>query len=195
MAVVRSPEDVRRLVSAHEPTDAREARAKEEFLVRLASLAHPFDEDADPVHVTASSVVVGTRGTVLHIHRRLGRWLQPGGHVDPGETPSAAALRESFEETGLKVVHPDGQPLFFHLDVHSAASDHVHLDLRYLLLAPDADPEPLPGESPEAAWFSWDAAREVSDESLLGALDRAEHLWNDHQDDWRLPQGDAWRAG
>jgi hypothetical protein len=46
----------------------------------------------------------------------------------------------------------------------------VHLDLRYLLLAPDDDPAPGPGESPEARWFSWDEAHEVADESLRHAL-------------------------
>ena len=50
----------------------------------------PCDPTADPVHVTASAVVAGTRGTVLHLHRRLGRWMQPGGHVDPGESPPDA---------------------------------------------------------------------------------------------------------
>jgi hypothetical protein len=46
----------------------------------------------------------------------------------------------------------------------------VHLDLRYLLLAPDEDPSPPAGESPHARWFSWEEAAEVADASLAGAL-------------------------
>jgi 8-oxo-dGTP pyrophosphatase MutT (NUDIX family) len=157
------------LVAGHPPADDREALAKARFLAELARLEHPFDEHADPVHVTASAVVVGPRGTVLHLHRRLGRWLQPGGHVDPGEAPEDAAVRESFEETGLHLTHPPGGPRLVHVDVHEAAGGHVHLDLRYLLAA-DGEPAPLPGESPVVRWFGWDEAEALADDALLGAL-------------------------
>ena len=120
--------------------------------------------------MTASAIVVGSRGTVLHVHRRTGTWLQPGGHIDPGEAPTDAALRETLEETGLAVRHPDTGPCLIHVDVHDAPRGHVHLDLRYLLLAPDDDPAPAPGESQEARWFSWDEAEAVADESLRNAL-------------------------
>ena len=133
-------------------------------------MASPFDEHAGPVHVTGSAVVVGRRGIVLHIHKRLHRWLQPGGHLEPGEGPWDAALRESHEETGLVVAHPVGGPRLVHVDVHSAAKGHTHLDLRYLLLAPDRDPAPPPGESPQARWFGWAEATAVADEALVGAL-------------------------
>jgi 8-oxo-dGTP pyrophosphatase MutT (NUDIX family) len=139
----------------------------------LDVLARPFDEQAGPEHVTASAVVVGPRGTVLHMHKRLHRWLQPGGHLHPGEVPEDAALRESQEETGLVLAHPDGGPRLIHVDVHSAANGHTHLDLRYLLIAPDRDPTPPPGESPEARWFGWEEASAVADDALVGALDAA----------------------
>ena len=61
------------------------------MLAELDRLDRPFDRGADPTHVTASAIVVGDRGVVLHRHRRLHRWLQPGGHIDPGETPAEAA--------------------------------------------------------------------------------------------------------
>ncbi len=136
----------------------------------IEALASPFDEHAGPVHVTGSAVVVGRRGTVLHMHKRLHRWLQPGGHVEPGEGPWDAALRESQEETGLDLAHPGGGPRLVHVDVHGAAKGHTHLDLRYLLVGPDRDPAPPPGESPQARWFGWDEADAVADEALLGAL-------------------------
>ncbi len=164
---------LRAQVAAHQPADERERAARDRFLAELDRLDRPFDEDADPVHVTASAIVVGPRGVVLHLHRKLGRWLQPGGHVDPGEAPEDAAVREVLEETGLAVAHPAGGPLLLHLDVHPAAAGHVHLDLRYLVSAPDEEPRPGPGESRQVAWFGWDQAAALADEALGGALARA----------------------
>ncbi len=173
--------EVRMLVERHGARDARERRAKAQFCAELARLARPLDRDADRVHVTASAVVAGRRGTVLHLHRRLGRWLQPGGHLDPGETAPQAALRETVEETGLDVTHPGGRPLLLHLDVHPVADglDHVHLDLCFLLLA-EGEPRPAPGESPDVRWFTWEEAGAIADEPLVHALRAARDLLADH---------------
>ncbi len=165
-----STADLRSLVEGHEPASPREVAARERFLAELAALDSPCDEHASPRHVTASGIVVGRRGTVLHRHKRLGIWMQPGGHIDPGETPSVAAWREATEELGLGVEHPDAGPRLIHLDVHEAALGHTHLDLRYLLLGEDADPQPPPGESPEARWYEWDEAAALADPALADAL-------------------------
>jgi 8-oxo-dGTP pyrophosphatase MutT (NUDIX family) len=152
------------------PADLRERRSRRELLAALDRLPRPFARLAGPVHVTGSAIVVGRRGTVLHRHRRLGRWLQPGGHVDPGETPWAAAAREAAEETGLAPRHPAGGPRLVHVDVHPGAAGHRHLDLRYLLTADDRDPSPAPGESQAVRWFGWAEALRVADPGLAGAL-------------------------
>jgi 8-oxo-dGTP pyrophosphatase MutT (NUDIX family) len=166
-------ETVRAAVSGHTVADDREADARTRILDSLDSLPRPFDEEADPVHVTGSAVVVGRRGTVLHLHKRLHRWMQPGGHIDPHEAPWDAALRESEEETGLVLWHPADGPRLIHVDVHDAANGHTHLDLRYFLMAPDEDPSPPPDESPEARWYAWDEALAVADAALVGALEVA----------------------
>lgn len=167
---------VRATVFEHRPLDQREVDARTRILAALDRLENPFDERSDPEHVTASAVVVGPRGTVLHLHKRLRRWMQPGGHIEAGEAPSEAALREAIEETGLSVTHPEGRPRLVHVDVHTAAQDHFHLDLRYLLLAGDDDPVPPAGESPEARWWRWDEALATADESLAGALEAARRM-------------------
>ena len=96
--------------------------------------------------------------------------MQPGGHIDAGETPAVAARREATEELGLGVEHPAAGPRLIHLDVHEAALGHTHLDLRYLLLGEDADPQPPPGESPDARWCEWDEAVALADPALADAL-------------------------
>ncbi len=167
---------LRSAVCEHRTAGVREAASKAVLLSELDRLDRPFDEHADPTHVTASAIVVGPRGVVLHKHRRLHRWLQPGGHLDAGETPEEAVIRECLEETGLAVTHPAEGPALVHVDVHPAANGHVHLDLRYLVSGPDEDPAPAPGESQDVAWFTWEAASGASDEALAGALVAARRL-------------------
>jgi 8-oxo-dGTP pyrophosphatase MutT (NUDIX family) len=172
-------EQISGMVAAHEPADDRERRSRRRILEELDRLHAPCDEDADPVHVTASAIVVSRLGTVLHRHRRLGLWLQPGGHIDPGEAPWEAACREAVEETGLSVRNPPGGPRLVHVDVHQGAKGHTHLDLRYLVVAPAADPSPPPGESPDVQWFAWEEAEAIADDALTGALVVARRQWEE----------------
>ena len=62
------------------PVNDRERASQAAFVEHFDRLAEPYSEAAGPVHVTGSAIVVGRRGVVLHLHKRLGTWLQPGGH-------------------------------------------------------------------------------------------------------------------
>ena len=139
------------LVAHHQPIDAREAESLVTFRREVVQLADPCNEHAHTTHVTASGVVVSSQATVLHLHKRLNLWLQPGGHIEKDEHPSAGALRE--------------------------ARGHTHFDLRYLLLAEHLE-APAPGaeESQEVRWFSWAEAAAIADAGLAGALLRAQEL-------------------
>jgi 8-oxo-dGTP pyrophosphatase MutT (NUDIX family) len=166
---------VRSSIWRHRVVDGREARARHRILVALGRLPHPFDQDANLTHVTGSALVIGNRGVLLHRHKRLGLWLQPGGHLEADETPWAAAHREAGEETGLGLAWPavdaSGVPPLAHLDVHPGGRDHTHLDLRYLLRPADGDePAPATGESPDVRWFSWADAVAIADPGLVGFL-------------------------
>jgi 8-oxo-dGTP pyrophosphatase MutT (NUDIX family) len=171
-------ERLRADVAARRPLDAREAASIRRFLHELDTLPDPLSQEAGPVHVTGSAIVVGPRGVLLLEHKRLGIWLQPGGHIDRGETPWDAALREAREETGLDVefagpVDAAGVPELIHVDVHAGAGGHTHLDTRYLIDGGDADPQPPPDESQEIGWFEWDEAIARADPGVRAVL---EHL-------------------
>lgn len=164
-------DEVRAAVVVRAPIDDAERACIADFLDRFDALAAPFDQESDPVHVTGSAIVVGPRGVVLLEHKRLGFWLQPGGHIDPGETPWEAALREAREETGLEVAFAGGAPQLVHVDVHPGGRGHTHLDLRYLVDGGEADPSPPADESQLIGWFDWPAAIErAGDERLKACL-------------------------
>jgi 8-oxo-dGTP pyrophosphatase MutT (NUDIX family) len=162
-------EDLRQQIQRITPVDAREEVSIEMTLDRLAWPGDPFSENEHDHHVTASAFVVSSRGVILHRHRRLGIWVQPGGHVDPGETPEAACVREITEETGLVVRHLDPVELF-HVDVHPGPKGHTHYDLRYVLVGEPLDPTPPEGESPEVFWFDFSIAPERAEPTLAAAL-------------------------
>lgn len=163
---------VREWLLGHQPRSGREARSRAQTLGYLAWLPRPFDEAADPVHLTASAIVLDGAGrTLLHRHKRLGLWLQPGGHVDGDERPEDAVLREVREETGLDGRHPADGGAPVHVDVHEGGRGHLHLDLRYVVLAPPRDPAPPDGESQDVRWLTYEQARRLSDGSFADALD------------------------
>jgi 8-oxo-dGTP pyrophosphatase MutT (NUDIX family) len=162
-------EEISRLV----PIDEREAESKLVTLALLNEADELFDEGAVEHHVTASAFVVSERGMILHLHRRLGIWVQPGGHIDEGEKPAQAALRETLEETGLPVTLASPVEIF-HVDVHPGPRGHTHYDVRYILTSPPVDPTPPPEESQEVYWFSFPEALERCEPSMRGAVSKLE---------------------
>lgn len=137
-------------------------------MVALAANPSAFSRaHFDPGHFTASCYIVdGAMRLLLHHHRRLDRWLQMGGHVEEDESPSAAALREGREESGLRdleLAH-DG---IFDLDVHAIPAgkgepDHSHFDVRYLARTSSPDSIAIDrAESHDLAWFSLERAAEL----------------------------------
>lgn len=166
---MRSLEALRAQIERIDPVNQREADAIVATLERLTWPGDSFAEDEDPHHLTASAFVISTRGVVLHCHRLLNIWVQPGGHVDARESPEAAALRETLEETGLVAHHLDPVELF-HVDQHPGPKGHTHYDLRYVVRAAPLDPSPPASESPEVHWFDFDAAQAQAEPALAPAL-------------------------
>lgn len=179
-----SRDDLARALLGHRAGDDEEARDRDHILDFLERHDDPFDRGIAEGHLTGSAVVVsadGERVLLLH-HRKLDRWLQPGGHADPGETTGeAVALREALEETGIRglALHPTA-PRPLDVDVHDIPARgeepaHQHLDLRYLVLAPEgATVEPAVGELREIRWVAWSDVEALGpDPGLRRALRKA----------------------
>jgi 8-oxo-dGTP pyrophosphatase MutT (NUDIX family) len=169
-AVLAMREQVIADVIVRQPVDDLERADIDRFVNEISRLADPFDRDADPVHVTGSGFVVGPRGIVLLHHLRFAMWVQPGGHIEPGETPWDAARREVVEETGMDVPFFGGAPELVHVSVHDVPDHHVHLDMRYLFDGTDVEPAPPAGESQAVHWFEWPDAIATAEPSMNGIL-------------------------
>ena len=168
----------------HVPADQEEADDRDRILAFVLRHEHPFDRGILEGHLTGSAITVsadGSRVLLLH-HRKLDRWLQPGGHGDPGETTGEeVALREALEESGLRglQLHPTAsRPL--DVDVHDIPARgsepaHEHLDLRYLVVAPEgAEVAPDLAELHEIRWVPWDEVDALGpDHGLRRALAKA----------------------
>jgi 8-oxo-dGTP pyrophosphatase MutT (NUDIX family) len=109
-------------------------------------------------HLTASALVIDeSRGkALLTFHKKLERWLQLGGHCDGDANLPGAALRESWEESGIEGLVIDPRPV--DLDIHlipARANEpaHLHLDTRFLVYAPAGSRESLSEESHSLGWF------------------------------------------
>ena len=114
---------------------------------------------------TASGFVVDDGRVLLVDHGALGRWLQPGGHIEARETPVEAAIREVREETGVVMeIHDSLDPMDspansetlpqpFRVNLHEVRVDHWHVDFAYLGTV-DRVTDPADGESDDHRWFT-----------------------------------------
>lgn len=175
-------EDPRRAaarLAALDATDARLLRRRNLMLSLLDRHGRALaDRGHAAAHLTASTLVLdaGRGHLAMLLHTKLGRWLQPGGHADGDMELAGVALREATEETGIEGLVVLDRPV--DLDVHlvdhrDALGDHLHLDVRFVAVAPDGAVLSGNHESDDLRWVAVDELHELTDEPSLHRLLRA----------------------
>ena len=135
-----------------------ESEVVDGFVELLADESHdPFRRERTAGHFTGSAWLVDRAGArvLLTHHRKLGRWLQLGGHADGDRQLSRVALREAEEESGLPGLSLE--PGLLDIDRHwiPARADvpaHWHYDVRYVVRAGDTEAFVVSEESLDLAW-------------------------------------------
>ncbi|MFD9371506.1 NUDIX hydrolase [Streptomyces sp. NPDC060020] len=145
------------------------------YLEHLAAHPDGVYKPCTAGHVTGSALVIDpARGRVLlTLHKKLGMWLQMGGHCEPGDdTLEAVALREASEESGIAsgLSLLPGGPV--RLDRHAIpAPCHWHLDVQYAALAPAGAEAEISEESLDLRWFPYEEVAAVADTSVVRLLE------------------------
>jgi len=158
-----------------------ESQTVDRFLRFVEANERCFERDLWTGHVTGSAWLVNAARThvLLTHHRKLGRWLQLGGHSDGNADTLAVAIREAEEESGLRV-----KPVFpriFDLDIHEIplrGSDpaHFHYDVRFALRPEAGEAFTVGSESFDLAWV---ALEQLPDYTGEGSILRMHRKWLD----------------
>jgi len=129
-------------------------------------------------HLTGSAWIVdpGRTRTLLTHHRKLDKWLQPGGHADGDPDLAAVAMREAGEETGvrgLKLVSNRIYDVDRHwIPARGEIAGHWHLDVRFMIEADDTQPFVVTDESHDLAWVALTDVASLNPEESMARLVR-----------------------
>lgn len=126
----------------------------------VLSSKNPYSRSTKQGHITASGLVIKDGKALLIFHPYIKQWFQPGGHIDDGEEPVRAAIREVYEETGVVCESLNGFLSPIDIDLHEIPENlkkgegmHLHIDLLFVLkvLKEEGSLEEI-----EKAWVSFD---------------------------------------
>ncbi len=163
-------DDATSVLTSWPAPNERQAALRVEYLAFLSEHPAAMTRECRIGHLTASALVLNASRThtLLTLHPKVGRWLQLGGHCEPGDASlRAAAAREAVEEGGIAEVTISPAPI--HLDRHPvrcAGDMSEHLDVQYLATVPDGSVPVISEESDDLRWFALEDLPADIDDSM-----------------------------
>jgi 8-oxo-dGTP pyrophosphatase MutT (NUDIX family) len=161
------------LLRSYVPVDADDGAVRSRFIAFVAAQRRCLDRALEIGHVTGSAWIVDAAGdrVLLTHHRKLGIWVQPGGHADGDPDLAAVAMREAEEETGLAGLRLWREGIF-DLDIHpipgrDGIPRHEHFDVRFALRTTGSEAFVVSDESHALAWVQLDELERISTEPSL----------------------------
>lgn len=169
--------DARQVLTGWSHPEPRQQQLRDQYLAFLDEHPDAMTRGCRIGHLTSSALVMDEARTrvLLTLHPKVGRWLQLGGHNEPGDASiREAARREAIEESGIADVAVGDTPL--RLDRHPvpcAGAMSEHLDVQYLALVPADAVAVMSEESDDLQWFRVDRLPDGLDASVLALIGEA----------------------
>ena len=144
----------------YHPRDVVELSVRDLMCAFVTREPRCFERSAREGHLTASAWIVDPQrhSTVLVLHKKLGRWLQPGGHADGDGDLRRVALREAAEETGFTTLRLAAASIYdvdvHEIPAHQSEPMHFHYDVRFAFVADACEPFVISDESHDVAWIA-----------------------------------------
>ena len=168
------------LLGKYQPACSAQLQLKTDYAAFITANPDCCERHLAIGHLTGSAWLVsadGLRAVLMH-HRKLNRWLQPGGHADGDADMARVALREAEEETGLTGLTV--VPEIFDLDRHEIAARgnepaHWHYDMRFVVRAGGNEAFVQNAESLALVWR--EIAQMPGSEDLDHSIQRMARNW------------------
>lgn len=161
------------LLKKYKPIDPADQAQADRIHVFVETTPDCFERSHVAGHVTGSAWLVdkSKKRVLLTHHKKLGKWLQLGGHADGDHDPIDVAIKEAKEESGIDDIQPVSTEIF-DVDVHliparGTEPEHFHYDIRFALETDSPENFVVSNESNQLAWVNIERLENVSKERSL----------------------------
>ena len=169
------------LLQEYSGWDAEEEDMRKRMLAFVGANENCFERSLVEGHLTGSAWIVSAdkRAAVMIHHKKLDRWLQPGGHADGDSDLAAVALKEAQEETQLKSLDLISDKIF-DVDIHWIPDNpkdkgHFHYDVRFLIESDHTESPVVMKETKNAKWVKMEDISQLTDSrSVLRLVEKCE---------------------
>ncbi len=163
-------------ISAHTPFNKVEAAHQQSVLSFVQQHGDFYKRSLKKGHITGSAWIINPQYNhvlMLH-HKKLDRWLQPGGHTEQDADVLATARREAQEETGILDLRTISDAIF-DIDIHTIPgnkkeAEHLHYDIRYLFETALTTAPTVSDESNDVRWFTLEEIASSNDEASIARM-------------------------